>query len=162
MSPPFVGRLRGSAFGPVVLATRHPRRPRCSPRLRCTRGRCPPARPTAHRPTTTTSTAQLPSSTPLSASATPSSAATAASSAMSTRLSAPRAPTRVSPILLIKYLFNAFIFAAADDQGSPRSRRLTFEFRNFNLYPDPRDGQRSPGFLDKVRRHVSLRRHFRR
>ncbi|KAB5596391.1 hypothetical protein CTheo_28 [Ceratobasidium theobromae] len=44
----------------------------------------------------------------------------------------------------------------ADDQGSPRSRRLTFEFRNFNLYPDPRDGQRSPGFLDKHRPSRSL------
>ncbi|KAJ1309947.1 hypothetical protein OPQ81_006706 [Rhizoctonia solani] len=38
-----------------------------------------------------------------------------------------------------------------DDQGSPRSRRLTFEFRNFNLFPDLSDGQPSPGLLEKRR-----------
>ncbi|KAF8758498.1 hypothetical protein RHS01_03005 [Rhizoctonia solani] len=45
--------------------------------------------------------------------------------------------------------------AADDDQGSPRSRRLTFEFRNFNLFPDVSDGRPSSGLLEKVRRHVS-------
>ncbi|KAG8718972.1 hypothetical protein FRC08_003953, partial [Ceratobasidium sp. 394] len=33
----------------------------------------------------------------------------------------------------------AILRPAADEEGSPRSRRLTFEFRNFNLYPDARD-----------------------
>ncbi|KAG8734360.1 hypothetical protein FRC11_004366 [Ceratobasidium sp. 423] len=43
-----------------------------------------------------------------------------------------------------------------DDQGSPRSRRLTFEFRNFNLFPDLSDGQPSPGLLEKRRPSRSL------
>ncbi|CUA75063.1 hypothetical protein RSOLAG22IIIB_01702 [Rhizoctonia solani] len=38
-----------------------------------------------------------------------------------------------------------------DDQGSPRSRRLTFEFRNFNLFPDVNDGHPSPALLEKRR-----------
>lgn len=43
-----------------------------------------------------------------------------------------------------------------DDEGSPRSRRLTFEFRNFNLYPDTADGERSPTIAEKRRPSRSL------
>ncbi|CAE6518302.1 unnamed protein product [Rhizoctonia solani] len=43
-----------------------------------------------------------------------------------------------------------------DDQGSPRSRRLTFEFRNFNLFPELSDGHPSPGLLEKRRPSRSL------
>ncbi|CAE6420464.1 unnamed protein product [Rhizoctonia solani] len=43
-----------------------------------------------------------------------------------------------------------------DDQGSPRSRRLTFEFRNFNLFPDVSDGRPSSGLLEKHRPSRSL------
>ncbi|CAE6423813.1 unnamed protein product [Rhizoctonia solani] len=43
-----------------------------------------------------------------------------------------------------------------DDQGSPRSRRLTFEFRNFNLFPDVTDGHPSSGLLEKHRPSRSL------
>ncbi|KAF8711027.1 hypothetical protein RHS03_02410, partial [Rhizoctonia solani] len=46
--------------------------------------------------------------------------------------------------------------AADDDQGSPRSRRLTFEFRNFNLFPDVSDGRPSSGLLEKHRPSRSL------
>lgn len=49
----------------------------------------------------------------------------------------------------------AILCPVADEEGSPRSRRLTFEFRNFNLYPDGRDGDQLAAVPEKVRRHVS-------
>ncbi|QRW00608.1 C2H2 zinc finger [Ceratobasidium sp. AG-Ba] len=44
----------------------------------------------------------------------------------------------------------------SDEEGSPRSRRLTFEFRNFNLYPDTRDGEQAVAVQEKRRPSRSL------
>ncbi|KAG9078502.1 hypothetical protein FRC06_008333 [Ceratobasidium sp. 370] len=44
----------------------------------------------------------------------------------------------------------------SDEEGSPRSRRLTFEFRNFNLYPDARDSEQTAAAPEKRRPSRSL------